>query len=154
MPVSPATGKLDAFHWKVPLADLSPPGPVIELVEAEPKTEPKTEPNFEPKIESEIESKIEAVSGSRLRLPSRRRIRSTRIRPRKTRPPAPVEREEVLLPAVVPRRPVAADLHLADSVIPLVHSPDDPGPDGDLADEPTPEPPAQEGWWRRRKSLR
>jgi HemY protein len=31
MPVSPVTGRLDAFQWRVPVADLSPPrGPVIE----------------------------------------------------------------------------------------------------------------------------
>jgi HemY protein len=31
MPVSPVTGRLDAFQWRVPVADLTPPrGPVIE----------------------------------------------------------------------------------------------------------------------------
>jgi HemY protein len=129
----------------VPLADLSPPGPVIELVEAE----PKTEPNFEPKIESKIEAVSVAPAPAE---PAPHPVDEDT--PAQDAPVATVEREEVLLPAVVPRRPVAADPHLADSVIPLVHSPDDPGPDGDLADEPTPEPPAQEGWWRRRKSLR
>jgi HemY protein len=34
MPVSPATGRLDAFQWRVPVADLAPRGPII--VQAEP----------------------------------------------------------------------------------------------------------------------
>ena len=44
LPVSPATGKLDAFEWKVPLADLTPPGQVIELFEAEPAPMPAPVP--------------------------------------------------------------------------------------------------------------
>jgi HemY protein len=30
MPTSPVTGRLDAFQWRVPVADLTPRGPVIE----------------------------------------------------------------------------------------------------------------------------
>jgi HemY protein len=30
MPVSPVSGRLDAFQWRVPLADLTPRGPVID----------------------------------------------------------------------------------------------------------------------------
>ena len=30
MPVSPATGRLDAFQWRVPVADLTPRGPLLE----------------------------------------------------------------------------------------------------------------------------
>ncbi|MBV9968646.1 MAG: heme biosynthesis protein HemY [Xanthobacteraceae bacterium] len=30
MPVSPATGRLDAFRWRVPVADLTPRGPLLE----------------------------------------------------------------------------------------------------------------------------
>ncbi|HLH88286.1 MAG TPA: heme biosynthesis HemY N-terminal domain-containing protein [Xanthobacteraceae bacterium] len=125
LPVSPATGKLDAFQWKVPLADLTPPGPVIELIQAEPAPAPApasapVEPAAQP-----VEEKA----------------------PEPEEPAAQAEREEVILPAVLPRRPAAADAHLADTVIPLVHSPDDPGPDGELAEEPAPVP--QDSWWRR-----
>jgi HemY protein len=31
MPASPVTGRLDAFQWRVPLADLTPRGPLIDL---------------------------------------------------------------------------------------------------------------------------
>jgi HemY protein len=30
MPVSPVTGRLDAFQWRVPVADLTPRGPTVE----------------------------------------------------------------------------------------------------------------------------
>jgi len=54
----------------------------------------------------------------------------------------------VTLPAVVHRRR-PAEAPAADGVIPLVHSPDDPGPEGELAAEPAPEGPTQpEGWWK------
>ena len=53
------------------------------------------------------------------------------------------------LPAVLARQRGAAEPRRVDSVIPLVHSPDDPGPEGELAADPAPEPPAAESWWRR-----
>lgn len=33
MPASPVTGRLDAFQWRVPVADLTPRGPLIEQAE-------------------------------------------------------------------------------------------------------------------------
>ena len=30
MPVSPATGRLDAFQWRAPVAELTPRGPLLE----------------------------------------------------------------------------------------------------------------------------
>jgi HemY protein len=33
MPVSPVSGRLDAFQWRVPIADLTPRGPLIEQTE-------------------------------------------------------------------------------------------------------------------------
>jgi hypothetical protein len=59
--------------------------------------------------------------------------------------------EEVTLPVVMPRQRPRAGSPAADTVIPLVHSPDDPGPEAELvAEEPAPEAPTQEGWWRRK----
>jgi HemY protein len=116
LPVSPATGRLDAFQWKVPVADLSPPGPVIEQTAPAPTPAPHLAPALSAAADEDA--------------------------PGPASPAAP--REEVTLPAVVrQRRP-------ADGVIPLVHSPDDPGPEGELAAEPAPEGPSQpEGWWKR-----
>ena len=43
MPISPVTGRLDAFQWRVPVADLTPRGPVIEQAEP-PQISPRPEP--------------------------------------------------------------------------------------------------------------
>src|SRR6266481_6320303 len=46
-------------------------------------------------------------------------------------------------------RPLRADMTpVAPAVIPLVHAPDDPGPNGDPAPEPATEAPPSEGWSR------
>jgi HemY protein len=123
LPVSPVTGRLDAFQWKVPVADLAPPGPVIE--QAAPAPAPAVP------VASAVPAPADDVApdGSAAR-------------------EAP--REEVTLPAVMPRQRRPAEAQAADTVIPLVHSPDDPGPEGEIAEEPQPEGPAQpEGWWKR-----
>jgi HemY protein len=121
LPVSPATGKLDAFQWKVPLADLGPPGRVIEPAEPEPLPEPP--PAARPAYRAAAEEPELAA--------------------------APAREPEVTLPAVVRRRPVVDDARAVDTVIPLVHSPDDPGPEGELAGDPSSEPPTPDSWWRR-----
>lgn len=45
MPVSPVTGRLDAFQWRVPVADLTPRGPVIEQTEQPLQLPPGREPS-------------------------------------------------------------------------------------------------------------
>jgi len=48
MPVSPVTGRLDAFQWRVPVADLTPRGPAVEQTSSplqlplSPQPSPKT----------------------------------------------------------------------------------------------------------------
>ena len=88
MPVSPASGRLDAFQWRVPVADLTPRGPLLEpapttpaiaapvipqvipvakeiRVETKPAPRPelKPEPKLEARAESRPEIKIETMSG-------------------------------------------------------------------------------------------
>lgn len=127
LPVSPATGRLDAFQWKVPVAELSAPGPVIEetwhepAAAAPPAPVPAPQPAPAPAVAEQPASDAAA-------------------------PRAAVE--QVTLPVVMPRQRPRAEPHAADAVIPLVHSPDDPGPEGELAAEPEREPPSQEGWRR------
>jgi HemY protein len=108
MPVSPA-GRLDAFEWRVPIAEL--PGAAVEAGDA-------------PAI---IEASP-AVSASQ---------------PVVVAPPS-----EPPAPATEPprgRRPAATAM--AEPVIPLVHAPDDPGPDA--LDEPGPVPPPKPEGWRK-----
>ncbi len=142
LPVSPATGRLDAFQWKVPLADLNPPGRVIEQAGLEAVPAPAPPPAVEPApapastpLDDKTAPEAEAV-------------------PQAATAPEPAVRQEVMLPAVMPRRPVMDDAHRVDTVIPLVHSPDDPGPDGELAEEPAPATPTAENWWRKRGLFR
>lgn len=107
-PVSPASGTLDAFQWKVPLAEIGFDRPVIDVAElaaapaaAEPRP-PAGEPPAEPA------------------------------------PPKPA-------PASRPAPPV-------ETVMPIIHAPDDPGtdsqPDPELAAAPQP---ARGAWARIRQ---
>ncbi len=102
MPVSPATGRLDAFEWKVPLAAL--PGAIID------------EQTIDP----------EEAGGAML-----------------TSEPA----GEMVLPPAPPPRPAPA-AHPVETVIPLVHAPDDPGPEPEEASPAS--APKPEAWprWR------
>jgi HemY protein len=110
-PVSP-TGRLDAFEWKVPVAEL--PGPLIEPDDAAIDAEPEpasvlTSPPVAP--------------------------------PAAEPPPAPRSRREApqARPAERPRP--------AETVIPLMQAPDDPGTDQPEEGEIAP-PPKPEGWSR------
>jgi HemY protein len=127
MPVSPVTGRLDAFQWRVPLADLTPPGPVIED-----------------------------------RRPSGDRSAEVPLVPVTVEPPAAADRcmpaEDVdvvrdsAASAPEPARPnPSASARPVEAVIPLVHVPDDPGPEPESEAEPIGAPPPE--GWRRLRSL-
>jgi HemY protein len=119
LPVSPVTGRLDAFEWKDPLSGHDREGTVIEI-----------------------------DKGERIALE----------RPRPPLPEAPAEEDHAETPneppAVAaeeprPRRAGGrAPVPVAPAVIPLVHAPDDPGPENEIVEpEPVPEPPADR-WGR------
>jgi len=105
LPVSPATGRIDAFEWKVPIADL--PGPTIEgdagvtELEALPPSETMPDP-ASPGAEA---------SANGLKQPG-------------TTPPEPQAAAEEAAQAT--KTPLPAP---AEPVIPLIRAPDDPGPD-------------------------
>jgi len=125
LPVSPVTGKLDAFQWKVPVAELGPPGPVIEQVAPAPVAAPSVPVPLASAIAAPSTDDAPELDG-------------------------PAAREDATLPAFLSRQRRPAEAHAAETVIPLVHSPDDPGPEGELAEEPQPEGPAEpDGWWKR-----
>jgi HemY protein len=153
LPVSPATGRLDAFQWKVPLADLSPPGPVIEQagVEAVAAPKPATMSEPAPMPAAEPSSASPAPYGEAAHQePAHEEAPAPAAHATPEPEHAPAPRQEVILPAVTPRRPPPDDAQHVETVIPLVHSPDDPGPEGEIAEEPTPTPPPDsESWWRR-----
>jgi len=121
LPVSPVTGRLDAFEWRVPLTGMIS-APVIEPEPAETEGETKAG--------------------------------QAEIPPRRSEPepltPRPHEERPVLTPpgaAPAVRRQARRATPKAEPVIPLVHAPDDPGPEDVQESEPLPAP--QNGGWRK-----
>ncbi len=112
MPVSPESGKLDAFQWKVPVSQIADERETIDVADAPIVPSPAAKP-VEPANEP---PKVIAAP-----LP----------------PASPAPRESIALPAVRPAAPPRVE-----AVIPLVHAPDDPGPDPVPDQDPQPEPPA------------
>ncbi len=106
MPVSPVSGRLDAFEWRVPLAEIGIERPAFE-------SEPLPAAPPPPAIKTVSASPDTDKTGRRARLTGKASARA----------PARGAR-----PAV------------ADAIIPLVHAPDDPGPDSALEPDPVPEP--------------
>jgi HemY protein len=114
LPLSPVTGRLDAFEWRVPLTGMTSAAPVIEsdtvlVIPAKPAADPSAH--------------------------------------------EPHDRDHALpLPA---HDAAPAQLHAQqvnpkpDPVIPLVHAPDDPGPEAEIVEETEPEPDAKPSGWRK-----
>jgi HemY protein len=116
MPVSPVSGRLDAFQWKVPLAELGDARAVIDLDELDAEKPPVVVP---PKP------------------------RPPELPPH-NEPPAPSIAEPV---APAPRPPAALagsapKPSRVETIIPLLHVPDDPGPEAAADLDPEPESPA------------
>jgi HemY protein len=115
LPVSPVSGRLDAFEWRVPLTGIAGAALAIEPVSsalaplaAAPERQAETTPT-----DGEQDG-------------------------------APAAAAE---PAVAPRRRAGRAPPKPEPVIPLVHAPDDPGPEALEESEPHAEP--QDGGWRK-----
>ncbi len=161
LPVSP-NGRLDGFQWRVPLAEIGVSRPVVEvtLPPAPPPPEPEAEPQepaepaeiaapeataqpaAEPEAEAETKPEPEPQSEPEARIRARAGGRGPRkARRAGYRPP--------------PRRP-ARQAKPAEPVIPLVHAPDDPGPEGGAdaeTGEPVPQPAEPRDAWSRFRQL-
>ena len=115
LPLSPVTGRLDAFEWRVPLTGMTSAAPVIELekvlvIPAKTATDPAVN---------------EQHDGNHT-------------------PPLPANGPAgPLHPSLQPTQPKS------DPVIPLVHAPDDPGPEAEIVEETEPEPDAKPSGWRK-----
>ena len=124
LPVSP-NGRLDGFEWKLPLAEIGVSRPVIEVA-APPAAElgEVSVPDLKTQPAPELQSKPEP-----LEKPARKSTKSA---------------AKFAGKAAAKAKPV-------EPVIPLVHAPDDPGPDSGLDGDPVPEPsspPARDAWQR------
>ena len=119
LPVSPS-GRLDGFEWRVPLRGITGAAPVIEGSSGE-------------SIPKEI---VGMHTGSPEPAPGR--VAETE---KETIEPAIATASPATTRHPVPDQPIAAP------VIPLVHAPDDPGPEASEETEPRAEP--QAGAWRK-----
>jgi HemY protein len=130
MPVSPATGRLDAFQWKEPVAELG--GKIIEDGGAPAVTEAAAPAERLPPPAVSIEA-VPARSPS-----------APEPAPAEIEAPAPSG-------AAGPIKPLPASASF-EKVVPLHHAPDDPGPEGEPPAEPPAEAPlpASNGWGRLR----
>ena len=165
LPVSPVTGRIDAFEWKDPLAGMQDAGTLVETEqrafldaphERAPPPRPPT-PDVPPVIEERVQEESRDVPEDRL--PEHRQDRgeekaigTTDRAERLSRGPSAPEESRLQ------RSRGLAPVPPAPAVIPLAHAPDDPGPDAELhhiepAPEPTAEPPA-DSWSKIRQLFR
>jgi HemY protein len=130
LPVSP-NGHLDGFKWRQPLAEIGVLRPVIEV--AEPVTSAAV---------ADIDAEIAEPEPDRTP---------------HAEPKADTRPEIMGRLAAAARTPPAARTRAVEPVIPMVHAPDDPGPDSHLDADPVPEtssPPARDPWERFRQIFR
>jgi HemY protein len=132
LPISPVTGRLDAFQWKVPLAHLGAPVPVIE----------------ERLFRTVVPDTVESIAPERPREIEQDDIKvmpHESVPDKVTQQPSPTPPPTAVIPSATfpERRP--------DAVIPLIHVPDDPGPEGEREEDPMIERQGQ--GWRRLRGL-
>src|SRR6478735_6114687 len=121
MPVSPVSGRLDAFQWKVPLAELGDSRQVIEGADWERAAEPPKIVTRPPDLPPRAQESVKEISGE--------------IAAPAESPPGP---RSPVLAGSAPKPPKLEPR--VEAVIPLLHVPDDPGPDPAPDLEPEPEP--------------
>jgi len=129
MPVSPVTGRLDAFQWKVPVADLDSRPALIDQREAVADVAAIEATTPVAKDGERKDQALAAAEAPTSAIPVAPPVTDREARPARTVPVAP----------------------FVEAVIPLVHAPDDPGP------EPEPEEPVRpslDGWRRLRLFFR
>jgi HemY protein len=172
LPISPVSGRLDAFEWKDPLAG-EDHGTVIEH-RAEPPAPPAATPAVVSAKDTDAKPSTTAQSAADERPPSAESSQPTPL-------PASEDKEKqraaeeaahadpfsaggrsarramAAATADESRAPRAREMTpVVPAVIPLVPPPDDPGPNGETEVEPAPEPapPPADGWSRIRALFR
>ena len=165
LPVSPVTGRLDAFAWKDPLSGLDP-GAMIEAEKHEPPAL-GAEARPAPAADGPTVLDMSPVAPPSSTSPRRGESQPSGYDPRVDARSEPGEggrsyrdSDSPHPPGEPPAESVApsarrgrslAPVAVPPAVIPLVHVPDDPGPDAEPPVEPAPEPagePPADGWSR------
>ena len=134
-PVSPVTGRLDAFQWVTPVAALA--SDHVEVA-ADASRFPEKLP--EP-VPAAIESDVVAAE------PEPERV--TEDAPVEAAPAPVLMQPDNVAPPVFRARPAAETRSPTPAIIPLVRAPDDPGvPEVDFSDDPDAGQDRQPGGWR------
>jgi HemY protein len=147
MPVSPVSGRLDAFQWKVPLAEIAAERRDIEpdVIESTDLSAPL--PGGEGAAPGEAQrSRVGGAAANEVKPKSES---SSAAKPRAEIPapepaaPGEAQRSRAALPSPPPPaglRPAKQSeaAPRAEAVIPLIHVPDDPGPDPSPDTDPEP----------------
>jgi HemY protein len=123
MPMSPVSGRIDAFEWKAPVAAIASE-PAAAEVAAEPEP-------ARPVIEAKPAAPIPAPP------------------PPDPAPAAAVAPAPAPVPAVAGPRAASGARDVPESVVPIAHVPDDPGPDPDQEREPQPDSTSSSPGWKR-----
>jgi HemY protein len=125
LPASPITGRIDAFEWRVPLTG------TLSAQVIEPANEPSAAPASSAVVS--VESATPAPE---------------KIAPGNAREPSQIKTDARLEPKQPEPKPLESGLGDGKPapVIPLVHAPDDPGPE--VVDESEPAPAQNDGSWR------
>jgi HemY protein len=169
LPISPVSGRLDAFEWKDPLAgedhgtviEHRAEVPAVPAVPARVET-PQAAPQAAPPEQAphalpanEERERARQADEPEFRPPGAEEEQAQRAGEEDSRSPffAGGRRERRVRAAAMANdsRAARADMTpIVPAVIPLVHAPDDPGPNGEPPAEPEPPPPAS---WSRIRAL-
>jgi HemY protein len=128
LPMSPVTGRIDAFEWKVPLEEVPGPARVIE--------EPAG-----PEIAAPVESELATIAPKSEAPEVASSVPGPRASPAGEVPPQPSRPTPAAPPA-------AATSTAIEPIVPLRHAPDDPGPDPEPLDDARIDGPSRNGGWR------
>ncbi len=128
MPMSPVSGRIDAFEWKAPVAAIAS-APAADEVVAEPEP---ARPVIEAKSAAPIP--VPPPSGSA---------------PAAAVTPAPGPATPAAMPSIAGPRTAAGAREVPETVVPIAHVPDDPGPDPDQEREPQPDSTSSSPGWKR-----
>ena len=161
-PVSPVSGRLDAFRWQTPVAAL--PSDKTAAIEPSPFEEAMLAPRREPLAKLESDTAIEPAAAPEVIPVEPVGAEPASVTPQDNSPPAAIASESAPVPQPLADAPAAAPLFRArqdipkvtpqsiPAVIPILRAPDDPGVDEeggrDEFAEQIGQPRAQAGGWR------
>ena len=169
LPVSPVTGRLDAFEWKDPLAGRDHAGAMIDAEQRAMLDAPRARAAIAASaaiaagagavaaasasgaVQTDVAPHPTPLPASGERDPTESGAPMSAESPTAAEAPTPLDMSSHAQPSLEERG--TDDMTPAPAVIPLVHAPDDPGPDNGVQPEPAVEPasePPPDAWGRLR----